>query len=186
MNKKNSNNRFFVSPGHGTRVFSYRNHISISAVRAPGFTGAFSCHFNGGKIQVGFGLINEFEPLIGKRPISGRDKNGDMHPDGPPYLTLDIDEYDSEGRSWICIEVTVDDDGRIIVDEDELPSVKIVQRSRLTSADDKVGLHAIALLYRPEKESLSYGTLHQIAYFDYQHRVSRNEEGRFRHYFNPQ
>lgn len=176
-----------IRAGDGVVISRSPLGVLISAKRnLSSFRGAFRISFEGEKIKVGRGFVNGLEPLIEKIPITGTDKLP------PPSLALKEDKFDETGRSWICIIGKVDPkSGRIVEPKkgtDGKTSGKlelwIEQRDNRTDPDDLLAIKPIAMLKRPAKEKKGFGTLHQIALFDYQHR-SAFQNKRWRHFFHP-
>lgn len=152
---------------------------SRAAVR--GFSGSFPVNLQGDSAKVGEGYVSGLLPLIEEVPILGTEKVPQ------PSLKLRADRFDDTGRSWICIVGKVDPEtGKIIqpVKGKGKLELQIEQRDSLTDEDDTLAIKAIAMLKRPAKEKQGFGTMHQIAMFDYQHWSAKQNE-RWRHFFVP-
>jgi len=168
----------------GDGVLISRSPVGVVISAKPSkvnFRGAFTTVLTADQVKVGKGYVNGLEPLMGKIPITGSDK------DPQPSLTLKEDKFDETGRSWICIIGRVDPKtGKIIepVKGKGKLELWIEQRDSRTDEDDTLAIKPIAMLKRPAKEKTGLGTLHQIALFDYQHRsVFQNKK--WRHFFFP-
>lgn len=176
-----------ILPGRGILLSRSPAGVIISARSAVrGFSGAWAVALSGRQAAVSVGFVNGIEPVLDGRLLSGRDAKGNPLPEGPPSLKLSTDEFTIAGKSWIAIRAETDPEtGRILAPKDQPPKLTLVQTKTLFSGEqDTVALHAIALLQRDGKDRQSLGTVHQIAYFDYQHGAAR-QAGRWRHFFSP-
>lgn len=171
-----------IQPGVGIRLTRTASGVSINARQMmQGFIGAWNVTLNGGFASVGLGYVDGIEPYLEGKPLSGEEKGGTIK---PPQLSLAEDRFE-EGRSYIALRAECDaQTGKILEPKGAAPGLTIVQVTSLVSEDDTVALHAIAMLRRPPKEKKSFGNVRQIAFFDYQHRVAR-QNGRLRHFFDP-
>jgi len=128
------------------------------------------------------GRVNGIEPTINGIPMSGRN-GGDR-----PRLALSESLFTPTGESWLAIELTRNDAGKIV-------SLRIVQVERLDSGGDlrfvdggspeikpNVALEPIALLYRGI-EKVGFGQLRQIRFFNATWRVNLTNPGGPRHFF---
>lgn len=145
--------------------------------------------YSGRKVIVGYGTVNNIEPRIGEVRISGRDDEGKPLPGGPPQLKL-LEDYDDEGRQWVCVRVEVTEEGKI--DEENPKAVTCVVVANLLAGAEQqgfrgqVGLHPLAVF----RES---GDWFPVTYFHLQHRVAtqnhpisgRPEPATARHFFWP-
>lgn len=173
---------FRLRAGPGVLLRRSRLGVLVSARSAlRGYTGAFPVDLQGDSVKVGEGYISGLLPLIDEVPLTGTDKKPQ------PSLKLRADRFDDTGRSWVCAVGKVDSEtGKIIqpvkgVGKLEL---RVEQRDSLTDEDDTLAIKAIAMLKRPVREKQGFGTLHQIALFDYQHMSAKQNE-RWRHFFVP-
>lgn len=175
-----------ILPGRGILLGRATSGVRINArALVTGFTGAWAVSLSGSSITVNRGFIDGIEPVIDDRPISGITSKGEPDPKGQPSLKLKLDEFTAAGKSFIAIRLKTDATGKIIAPEGKSPEMTIVQTKNLNSPeDDTVHLHPIAMLRRPPKDKSVFGTLIQIAYFDYQHR-SAKQNGKLRHFLDP-
>ncbi len=157
----------------------------VNARRAVvGFKGSWYVSLGSNTVTVRRGFVDGLEPVIDGKPISGKDAKGNDLKDGQPALKLDASLYE-QGKSWIAIRGECDPEtGKILTPKDQPPKLAIVQTKILTSADDKIFLHPIAMLRRPADAKTGFGNLSQIAYFDYAHWVSK-QNGKWRHFLVP-
>ena len=95
----------------GANVLMGKNPLGAwfdSTPAANDFRHPFTVNAGGGSARVSRGLVIAniaVEPLIGKVPVGGDDKNPQ------PVLKLDPSLVDAAGHSWICVEVTPDENG---------------------------------------------------------------------------
>ncbi len=131
--------------GVGTQLASTPFGFVISG--APGGGGSFRHPFqvsamgNAG-VRIARGLVDGLEPRIGKVPISG--EAGKNLP--PPVLVLDRAVANARGESWICVEVTLTDEGKLAAEEGGLAEgaqLVAVHRGEPTLVG-KVGRHPLA------------------------------------------
>ena len=150
-----------------------------------GFVGSWFCSFSGADVVVGVGYVDGIEPLIDGRLMSGVLADGKADPKGVPRLTLREDLYTAAGKSWIGIRAVIDgESGKIIAPENGLPELTIVQRREMAEGDDKVHFQPIAMMKRPAGAKTGFGNIHQISYFDFQHRTTF-QNGKWRHFMDP-
>ncbi len=136
---------------------------------------AWRCLESQGGIEIQLGLVNEMEPFIAGRPMSGFSKAGVPDRRGPPLLVL-AGSY----PIYICIRVVVDKDGKLAPGDLSPSTLSIVATGTPQSTDERVGFHAIAVV----RMLGGVPDLHQIGRFDYQHYTSRDSGGRLRHHFD--
>jgi hypothetical protein len=172
-------------PGKGVLLTRLPNGVSVN-VRAMvlGFTGSWHVALGGQFASVGLGFVDGIEPWIEGRPMSGVDAKNVRAKDGPPRLRLDETLFEAR-RSWIALRAEFDEEtGKILQPPGGMPGLTIVQVKTLVSAQDTVHLHALAMLRRGPNETTGFGRVHQIAFFDYQTRKTR-QNGRLRVFFDP-
>lgn len=171
-----------IQPGVGIRLTRTASGVSINAsAMLQGFIGAWNVTLSGGFASVGLGYVDGIEPYLDGKPLSGEGKDGNIE---SPRLSLDKNRFE-DGRSYIALRVECDaQTGKILEPKDAAPGITIVQVASLVSEDDTIAFHAIAMLRRPLKDKEGFGRVRQIAFFDYQHRVAR-QNGRLRHFFDP-
>jgi len=174
-------------PGRGILLSQMPGGVSVSARSAVrGFSGAWAVALSGRSATISLGFVDGLEPILDGKLLSGVDAKGNPLPEGAPRLKLTPEEFTPAGKSWIAIRAETDPEtGRILAPKDQPPKLTLVQTKTLFSPEkDTVALHAVALLRRPAKDKQGLGTVHQIAFFDYQHRAAK-QEGRWRHFFTP-
>jgi hypothetical protein len=146
----------------------------VVGAKAPTFTfgPAFALRYYTDFFEVGYGTVNDIEPTIGGKLISGVDAGGNVM--GVPRLQIP-DTQDVEGRLWVCVQVTVDEAGGIV--DDGVQMVVETDALKLQNLRGEVGLYPIGLLRANEE-------LWQLAYFNLRHAVVRPRTGNgFRHFF---
>lgn len=160
-----------VLAGRNARVarFGGLGQMVSFEARPAVFTGRFRVGLSGSRVTVGYGAINDLEPRIAGRPVSG-DAEGRQ-----PELELDAEAYDGEGRSWLAVRITVDPELGRLPDPVELdgaaPPLEVVQRDRPGRGPGEpaeVHYWTIALLKRPPG-STGFGRAIQRVWFDQQH-----------------
>lgn len=133
---------------------------------------------NGAFAEIEPGLVNGFEPLIDGIPMSGKDN-------GPrPRLKLDDSLFDKTGRSWISIELTRTDAGKIdklrIVQTD----IYLGQDGGTLEVKPRIALEPIAMLKRAPADRSGFGKLLQVRLFNVPAwRVRLDNPGGPRHFF---
>jgi hypothetical protein len=133
---------------------------------------------NGTSAEINPGLVNGLEPLIDGIPMSGKD-NG-----ARPRLDLDDKLFDKTGRSWISIELTRTDSGKI-------DKLRIVQTDIYLGQDGgtlehkpRLVLEPIAMLKRARTDKGGVGKLSQVRFFNVTGwRVNLKNPGGPRHFF---
>jgi hypothetical protein len=116
------------------------------------------------------------EPLIGRTPIGGTEK------DPQPELKLDAQNVTDLGEAWVCVEVRPDENGEIDA-EGETSIVQVVQSRFPYVTEGNVGRAPLALLsYRPDRPTTQPRVV-QIAMFHLRYLTSLPTEGRRKHYF---
>lgn len=129
-------------PGPGVRLTTTERGTIISYDGlAASYQGPFHPTLSAGDVFVSPGFVNGFEPKIGKIPLSGGEKHEE------PRLTLDPAVLEPNAdRTWISIEVEVDDDGRMT----EETRLEIVHRPDNATRDNRdgveIGVQPIALV----------------------------------------
>lgn len=164
-----------IYPGQNIRMRSFGKdgqHVIVSRGSNPTlWGGAFAIGLGADYVTVNFGMVNEVEPEINGVPISGVTAQGERVQQ--PQLELN-EKFDAEGRQWVVLQVTVDEDGRF----SKKPEVAIV--TQLQSSKSDVGLHPLGVLTRTME-------VHQITHFHLKHAwvksVRRDDGARPRHFF---
>jgi hypothetical protein len=165
--------------------------VSVEALAPPqNFPHPWDTGISGNQAAISVGLVNGSVPYVNGVSMDGLDASGNALPGGAPKLQLDESLYDVTGRSWICVQVTVDPaSGQI------LPLAKgglsIVQAKQIYVGEggaldqDNTGLWPLCMLRRPSSATSGYGTLYDVAYFNLNHRyvVAANQGGPARHFF---
>jgi len=175
-----------VSGGAGTMVTQVGDQIAVRAVgRGRTFKGSWKCSLVGDDVSIRQGFVNGMEPFIGKKLLGGFDADKVEYPDGAPVLALKTSEYDADGNSWIGIHLRVDADGKMKVKDYTAEDFAMVQSKRALVLTGLTAFFPVAAL-RKAKDETGWGTLRQIAWFDYQHGTSGGGEGKpLRHWFYP-
>ena len=171
--------------GVGTRIMVAGDHFTVSASggRRTRFRGAWYCTLVGiSAVRVALGFVNAMEPYIDGRLMSGKDAKGVASPKGIPELKIKPELFDDKNRSWVCIQVRVDADGKMPKEKDIKPDdLKIVQSpSARGSGNELVGQFPVAMIRMAKEGAL---TVRQIAYFDLQHATRKPEKGKRQHFF---
>lgn len=169
-------------PGPGILLRWTPRGVIVSARIPPAdFTGHFAVQLAEDRIRIGFGLVNDIEPTINGRPITGTEG------EEAPELRLSESKFDDAGYSWICIEVVIDpESGEILETEGASSSVRVIQTKTRYPDEDaggNVGWKAVALLYRGQQTE-GFGRLEQITYFSQEHYTARRA-ARWVHFFGP-
>lgn len=160
----------------GANVRMGRNPLGFWVQGAGGggdFRHPFPVAVGGGVARVGFGLILaniSVEPRIGSVPVSG----DDTHPQ--PTLTLDASLVDASNQSWVCVEVTPENTGRL---DEKKPGVVVVQRAHPIVDTGETGRAPLAMLRWKNKAWV----VHEIAMFHLRYETMKTAEGVRRHYF---
>jgi hypothetical protein len=90
------------------------------------------------------GLVDgKYEPTIDGVPISGPTKGG-----AAPWLDLEPGTANADGQSWVVIEATPNEQGRL----DDKSNVIIAHRNQNLSADDKLARFPVAMILRQGKQ----------------------------------
>lgn len=149
-----------LEAGYGIRLKkTSQGTIIEAAVPSPAFVGAFCVSpAPNSSYYVSRGFVNGAEPTINGIRVSGE-------PEKPRPSIKAPDEFDGNGRSYIYLEATVGDDGRI--DQKNPQSLIVGAGKSLASGDKLKGRHAIAMLRETSKGSPPI--LYQVAYFSYRH-----------------
>ena len=126
------------------------------------------------RVSKGLVLANiAVEPVIGKVPIGGDTKNPQ------PTLKLDVSLVDHLKQSWICLEVTPDNDGKL--DEKMATSrVEVRQWGGPIKIDGPAGRTPLAMLLLVNN---SWRVL-QIAMFHFRYETVQTSNGPRRHFFS--
>lgn len=174
-----------ILPGRGILLTRTLRGVVVNARRAVvGFTGSWNVAMSNDQIKVGRGFVDGLQPVIDGKPISGIDDKGNDIKDGQPSLKLDANLYE-QGKSWIAIRGECNPEtGKILTPKDQPPKLTVIQTKILTSEEDTIFLHPIAMLRRPAEAKAGFGNLYQIAFFDYSHWVSK-QNGKWRHFLVP-
>lgn len=169
-----------MRPGANTRLGSNPLGMWIETDRSGGdFRHPFLVTPGGKGARIGKGYVLgevAVEPTIGGVPISGV-------PGQKPVPVLKLgraaapDELNPSGETWVCIEVTPDEDGKIGTGG---AKVEVVQRAQPFVTQGKTGRVPLALLV-----PRAYGAweVHQIAHFHLRYVTSKPAEGQRNHFF---
>jgi len=155
--------------GDGINVTKSRVGTVVSLDRkAPSFIGAWNVsRGEQDKLRIGRGFVNGAEPEIDALPIS----DPDCTLQGPT---------DNDIREWVCIKITVNDEGKLVKNSDMTVVLEKFKRDdgsiRAGIYRGKEAMHPIALLYKQQ--------IYQIAYFDYIHET-RVRDKVITHFFRP-
>lgn len=172
-----------IGTGVGTLVTSAQGGFTISAFgKKARFRGAWFCKMaRDGAITVALGYVNGVLPAIEGRSMDGLDAQGKADPRGIPTVPIKMELFDKDGKSWVCVQVRVDANGKMIPAKTAKPDdLKIIQSTRL-SPDETLGLFPIAMMKLDAKTAI--WTLRQIAYFDVQHGTRKPDKGKLQHFF---
>lgn len=150
---------FWVEGPRGGAVFSHPFTVMVSGEMARVSKGLLIA-----KISV--------EPVIGKVPIGGDDKNPQ------PEIKLNAGLVDDLGQSWICVEVTPDKDGKLDA-KAKKPQVVAVQRNHPIALTGETGRKPLALLLRKNDRWQVF----QIAMFHLSYVTSQPAKGPRQHFF---
>ncbi|MFV0336814.1 MAG: hypothetical protein ACK5LK_01025 [Chthoniobacterales bacterium] len=88
---------------HGTVITAVQKRVT--------YRGAFFCSISGDQIRVDFGLVDEFEPVIGTEKLSEK-----------PTLKW-RDKYNDRFLSWIALRVLTNKKGEIDPDDESAVSI---------------------------------------------------------------
>jgi hypothetical protein len=126
-------------------------------------------------VTVGKGTVNGYEPIVRGRAISGTGSDGRLHRDGPPVITGRAEFRDR--RCFVCIKVKVDmRTGKMPLPPGEENLTVVISKNIKNGESPEYWLHPIALFTEPYTTSEGVevsSELHQIAYFNLMHYVSR-------------
>ena len=117
------------------------------------------------------------EPRIGRVPIGGTDS------EPMPMLKLSITKSTAQKESWVCVEVTPTEEGKLTDEEGALlPGVvvEVVQRDAPSVMAGKTGRAPLALL---SYEDPGAPRVWQVAMFHFRYETVQAAEGPRRHYF---
>ena len=157
--------------GPGVRLAHTDNGTIISFVPAvTAFRGKFAVRIEGDSVTVGIGTVEGVEPTIGGTPITGG-KDGVI-----PKLKLSGGKYNEDGKSWICVRVTVPEKG--MFSSKIKDAATIIQSSHpynLLPRVEGAAIAPLAMLRRKDPKRDDFGDLYQIAYFDL--RIYRDNQG---------
>lgn len=162
----------------GANVLMGRNPLGMW-VEGPRSGADFSHPFtvvlasDGVRVSKGLLLANiAVEPVIGKVPVGGDDKNAQ------PTLKLDASLTDEAGQSWICVEVSPDKDGKLDA-KAKKPQVVVVQREHPIALTGETGRAPLALLLRKKDR----WQVTPIAMFHLSYVTSQPAKGPRQHFF---
>jgi hypothetical protein len=163
-----------IHAGFGTQVTQIGRHALVSAPSRQGvFASAFAVLYCGDFFLVNYGTVNDIEPTIDGKPISGVDADGRVMPNRPQIGNPQ--SYDTEGRLWISVKVAVDEKGRI-ASSGNADAVTVVAGRSARDNTPTEAYYAIAVLRRN-------GELYQIAHFNLRYRGVIPKAGPLRHFF---
>lgn len=150
-----------IHSGPGVRLAHSAEGTTISFYgKRQSFSGAFPVSLSGDRVQVGMGTVSGIEPTINGIPITG-DKDGVI-----PTLKLDPDKYNSEGKTWVCVQAEIEEESNRI-DPEKRDVVTIIQQDSPMRAKENTATAPLAMLARRDPENTDdIGTLYQIAYFN--------------------
>jgi len=137
----------------------------------------FAVTVSGSKARVARGMVygndGGVEPTIKNVPVSGDE-------DRPqPVLALDATTVNAAGESWVCVEVTPDDEGMIGPKAKEEASVVVVQRDHPVAMKGEAGRWPLALLvYRGEQAQVF-----QVTHFNLHYVTAQPADGPRTHFF---
>lgn len=160
-----------ILPGKGILLTRTPQGTVINSRQAiKGFSGAWSVSAGTNSLKVARGFVNAVEPLVGNKKLSAAE--------------IKFRESDFvDGRLWVGIKVRVDPETGKMREKDATENdLTVVVQGSPKSGDHSglIGFHPIALL--TQKPVL---TIHQIAFFDYQHSTAKAPKGSgFRHFFH--
>ena len=134
------------------------------------------------------GTVNRLEATIKGVPLAGEDTKP------PPVLKFGEPNLDSEGRGWICVEVTCDPKEQWAVKKAEIvqvadpdtpggePGERLNTLGAAKPLPDNRARHPLAMMREREGGRLE---IFQITYFDLQHRVAlaADQQTAQRHFF---
>jgi hypothetical protein len=115
-------------------------------------------------------------PVIGEVPLGG-DKQRRA-----PVLKLDASLVNERKESWVCVEVTPDDEGKVATEGGKLvdgAKVEVVQRAAPFVTAGTTGRAPLAMLLYGRRVPQVF----QIAMFHLRYETSQPTEGRRRHWF---
>ena len=162
----------------GANVLMGRNPLGFWVEGPAGssdFSHPFTVLVSGDYTRVSKGLVIAdiaVEPCIGSVPISGDDKNPQ------PTLKLDASLVDDLNQSWVCVEVTPNDKGKLDA-KPKKPQVVVVQRAWPNAATGAAGRVALAQLFRKNDRWQVW----PIAFFHYRYTTSQPAKGQRQHFF---
>jgi hypothetical protein len=162
-----------VLPGVGVLITSTpRGTIVNSRAMMLGFSGAWAMGTTGtSELTIGDGYCNALVATIDGKPMIPPKST-----ESRPRLKLKESLFDTTGRSWICLEIEVEADGKPI----KKNPLRIVQAAHpYFTEKPTIGRTPLALLFRAEAKT-GTGQLHRIAYHDLQHRYDPSKK---RHFF---
>ena len=137
------------------------------------FRHPFSVQAGGSGARVGKGLVIgnvSVEPVIGKAPIGGDARSPQ------PVLKLKTDLVNERNESWVCVEVTPDDDGKL---DGKKAKVEVVQRDHPIALTGKTGRAPLAMLLRKN----DVWQVYQIAMFHFRYETNQPAKGPRTHFF---
>lgn len=138
------------------------------------FSHPFTVTVAGGAAYVSRGFVyagdDGVEPRIGSVPIGGDERHG------APTLRLDAGIVNDRKESWVCVEVTPDEDGKL----GEKAKVEVVQREHPSVPIGDTGRTPLALLLY---ESGDVPQVWQIAYFHFHYITTPAAEKKQRGHF---
>lgn len=159
----------------GANVLMGRNPLGMWMDGPSGkadFSHPFTVQAGGAGARVGKGLVIgnvSVEPVIGKAPIGGDGKT-------PPVLKLNASLVNDRGESWVCVEVTPDDDGKL---DGKKAKIEVVQRDHPIALTGKTGRTPLAMLLRKNDSWRVF----QIAMFHLRYETSLPAKGPRTHFF---
>ena len=154
---------FSVSAGHGVLVDRIAgNHIFRGIQKANNILPSWKITYGVSFFSVGFGTVNGIQPTINGATISGDDQTGSNYLVQPK---IKIDGYDSEGRTWGALAVTIDPKTGLIskTANDPVTIVNITKASNNEIINSRKNVFLSPLVLITER-----GFIHKISNYDLQ------------------
>lgn len=164
-----------LRPGSGLHLGRNPLGTWMSAAGGGGnFSHPFTVMGSGEAVMVSRGLIldagSAVEPRIGDIPLGGDKQHA------APTLQLDPARRNEQGESWVCVEVTPTEEGKL-----DAEKVVVVQRAAPFIMAGETGRAPLALLLY--EDDRAFPQIWQIAMFHYRYETVQPAEGKRRHFF---
>lgn len=128
-----------VIAGHGVRVRPTPNGTVVSAdIAPPPWVHPFKVSVSGNQATIVPGFVNTEEARIDGVPLSGTEKLP------PPVLKWAQTKWDKEGRGYIALELTCDEDWILVKDKVEVVQVAYYDSEDGTAPPKGAGGNALA------------------------------------------